>query len=312
MVRKISDRNKMTTGRGARRKATTKRVAPPGGAASVAPAKTAAPVKAVAPSPRAQAASKPVVAKPLVDKPLVEASKSVEASDNKLQTADPVVATPAMVEPPTVEPTRVEAIGCAEAAAPQPKETAPPPKTAKELPPSAASGTLAAKLAPATPASEKKELNIMATASTTPPKPEAAAEKVNSMISDLNGRAKAMFERTTKAGEELTEFTKGNMEAFATSAKTAAKGAESLGQEMVDYSKKRFETASETIKNLATVKTPTELFQIQSDYAKSSFDSAIAEASKLSEAWLKLAGDVIQPLSSRYALAADKIKSATL
>ena len=132
------------------------------------------------------------------------------------------------------------------------------------------------------------------------------------MIADFNDRAKTAFEKSTKAGEELTEFTKGNFEAFATSAKTAAKGAESLGQELADYGKKSFETASATMKSFATVKSPTELFQIQSDYAKSTFDSAVAEATKLSEAWLKLAGEVFQPISGRYALAAEKIKSATL
>ena len=132
------------------------------------------------------------------------------------------------------------------------------------------------------------------------------------MIANFNDSAKAAFEKSAKAGEELTEFTKGNMEAFAASAKTAAKGVESLGQEMAEYGKKSFETATATIKSLATVKTPTELFQIQSDYAKSSFDSAVAEASKLSEAWLKLAGDIFQPISSRYALAAEKVKSAKL
>ncbi|QTH24493.1 phasin family protein [Rhizorhabdus wittichii] len=149
-------------------------------------------------------------------------------------------------------------------------------------------------------------------ATTVPPQPKAAAEKVNIMISDFNDRAKAAFEKTAKAGEELGEFTKGNFEAFATSAKTAAKGAESLGQELADYGKKSFESASATIKSLAAVKTPTELFQIQSDYAKSAFDSAVAEASKLSEAWLKLAGEVVQPISSRYALAAEKFKSTAL
>lgn len=149
-------------------------------------------------------------------------------------------------------------------------------------------------------------------ATTAQPKPKAAAEKVTLMIAEFNDRAKAAFEKTAKAGEELTEFTKGNVEALAASAKTAAKGAESLGQEMADYGKKSFETATATFKSLAGVKTPTEAFQIQSDYAKSAFDSAVAEASKLSEAWLKLAGDVFQPISSRYALAAEKIKSASL
>jgi len=136
-----------------------------------------------------------------------------------------------------------------------------------------------------------------------------AAEKVQTMFADINVRAKAALEKTAKAGEEFTEFTKGNMEALAVSAKTAAKGAEALGQEMADYGKKSFESASATMKSLTAVKSPTEAFQIQSEYAKSAFDSAVSEASKFSEAWLKLAGEVFQPLSVRYALAAEKIKS---
>ena len=57
---------------------------------------------------------------------------------------------------------------------------------------------------------------------------------------------------------------------------------------------------------------PTELFQLQSEFAKASFDSLVAETSRVSESLLKVAGDVAQPISNRYALAAEKIKSASL
>ncbi|MBP8235654.1 MAG: TIGR01841 family phasin [Rhizorhabdus sp.] len=178
------------------------------------------------------------------------------------------------------------------------------------IPTPAVPSEAAAEPAPAASTPEKKGVSVMAT--TVQPKPKAAAEKVNMMMSDFNDRAKTAFAKTTKAGEEIAEFTKGNMEALATSAKTAAKGAEVLGQEMAEYGKKSFEAATATMKSMATVKTPTELFQLQSDYAKSAFDGAVAQASKLTESWLKLAGDVMQPLSSRAALAAEKIKSASL
>ena len=140
--------------------------------------------------------------------------------------------------------------------------------------------TAAAIVAPAVRSPEVRQ-KITKTRITVPSQPKAAAEKVTTMIADFNDRAKAAFEKGAKAGEKLTEFTKGNFEALATSAKTAAKGAETLSQELADYGKKNFETATATLKSLATVKTPTELFQIQSDYAKSSFDSAVADASKL-------------------------------
>ena len=88
--------------------------------------------------------------------------------------------------------------------------------------------------------------------------------------------------------------------------------AEDLGAEAAAYGKKSFETATGAFKSFAAVKSPTELFQLQSDYAKSSFDTLVAESSKLTESWVKLASDVIQPLSSRFAVAAEKVKSAAL
>ncbi|MFX7060050.1 phasin family protein, partial [Acinetobacter baumannii] len=64
------------------------------------------------------------------------------------------------------------------------------------------------------------------------------------------------------------------------------------------------------LKSFASVKSPTELFQLQSDYARSSFDALVAETSKTTEAMLKLAGEVFQPISNRFAVAAEKIKTA--
>lgn len=249
--------------------------------------------KAVLAVDRPKPSAKPIASKAasVATKVVVAAAK--DASVVKAASA-PVVVHPKRVEIASEKPVSSTVASVVEAVSPPVAPTAIP----------------AEKPAPAALPPEMKGVRVMAT--TIPSQPKAAAEKVKMMISDFNDRAKAAFEKSAKAGEELTEFTKGNMEALAASAKTAAKGAETLGQEMADYGKKSFESASATMKSLATVKTPTEMFQIQSDFAKSSFDSAIAEASKLSEAWLKLAGDVIQPLSSRYALAAEKFKSAAL
>ena len=142
--------------------------------------------------------------------------------------------------------------------------------------------------------------------------PKFSADKVQAIFGDLNERAKTAFEKSAKFGEELTDLTKGNVEAIVASARVAAKAGESLGQEAADYGKKHFEAASAAFKSFATVKSPTELFQLQSEFAKASFDSIVSEASRVSESLLKVAGDVAQPISNRYALAAEKIKSVAL
>ena len=67
---------------------------------------------------------------------------------------------------------------------------------------------------------------------------------------------------------------------------------------------------SAALKTFASAKTPTEFFQLQSDFARSAFDQLIAETSKNSETLLKVAGDVFQPISNRFAVAAEKFKAA--
>lgn len=133
---------------------------------------------------------------------------------------------------------------------------------------------------------------------------------VPAFFTDFNDRAKAAYEKGTKSFEEMNDFAKGNIEAIVESSKIAAKGFETLGQDAADYSRKSFETATTAFKGFASVKTPTELFKLQSDFAKSAFDSLVAETSKNTEAMIKLAGEVAQPISNRVAVAVEKVKVA--
>jgi phasin family protein len=137
-----------------------------------------------------------------------------------------------------------------------------------------------------------------------------ATERGQALFGDMNARAKAALEKSTKLVEELNEFNKGNIEAVVESTKVAAKGAEALGQQAAESARKNFEKTSAALKSFASVKSPTELFQLQSEFARSSFDSFVSESSKNTEAFLKLAGDMFQPLSNRIAVAAEKIKTA--
>ncbi|WP_303758848.1 phasin family protein [Sphingobium yanoikuyae] len=138
---------------------------------------------------------------------------------------------------------------------------------------------------------------------------EDTKAKMETAYADLNEKAKAGVEKSTKAMEELSDIAKGNVEALVESGKIAAKGFETLGQEAVDYSRKSFEKATASIKSFSTAKTPTEFFQLQSQFLSSSFDEFTKEAAKSSEAFMKLAGDISQPLTARVTLVTDKVKS---
>ncbi len=138
---------------------------------------------------------------------------------------------------------------------------------------------------------------------------EDAKVRLQSMVGDFNDKAKAAAEKSSKAVEELSEITKGNMEALVESSKIAAKGVESMGQSAAEYGRASFEKTSATLKSFASVKSPVEFFQLQSAMMTSAFDAMASETAKTSEAFLKLAGEIAQPISNRAAIVSDKLKA---
>lgn len=250
-------------------------------------AKAAAPAPKPAPLPTPA----PVVAK--VEVAVPKPAPKIEASPKTVEAPVPAKADAA--------PTAAPQPAVAKAAVPDPAPAAPAPAPVTPPPPPVATSSSAP--------SSKGPL-FMATTAAEAAKP--VTQRFQAMFGDANERTKAALEKGTKLAEELTELTKGNVEAIVASGRVAAKGAEALTQEAAEYGKKSFETATGALRSFAAAKSPVEFIQLQNEFAKSSFDSAIAEASKLSETWVKLAGDMFQPLSSRFAVAAEKIKATSL
>lgn len=136
-----------------------------------------------------------------------------------------------------------------------------------------------------------------------------AADQFKAVFGDVNERAKAAMEKSAKLAEELADLTRGNVEAFVASSKAAAKGVETIGQEAAEYGRRSFEEASAAFKGFADVKSATDFFKLQSDFARSAFDSMVAENAKLSETMIKVAGEVAEPITSRYSVAAERVKN---
>ncbi len=135
------------------------------------------------------------------------------------------------------------------------------------------------------------------------------ADRLQAVFGDVNERARTQIERNTRIAEEMTELSKGNVEAMVASTKIVAKGLETVGQEVAEFSRKSFEDASAALKSFTEVKSATDFFRLQSDFARTSFDGFVSESSKLSETMIKLAGDVAEPLASRYSVAAERVKA---
>lgn len=162
----------------------------------------------------------------------------------------------------------------------------------------------AAPAAPEPTITELKE-KIMATAKTTDftmPMTEA--------MSEVQARTKAAFEKSTELASEMTEFSKGNVEAFVESGKVLAGGMQDLGKTYVDEAKTAYEAMTADMKEMASVKSPTELLQLQAKLARRNFDTMFAYGSKNGEAMMKLVNEAFAPISGRMSVAAEKISKA--
>lgn len=128
-------------------------------------------------------------------------------------------------------------------------------------------------------------------------------EKFQSSFKDASEKAKAAF-------GDMGTFAKGNVEAMVESSKILATGLQEMGKGYVAESKSAMETLTAELKELTTVKSPTEFFEKQSALLRKQFDAAVATSSKNSEAMLKLATEAFQPISTRVSLAVEKMKQA--
>ncbi len=129
------------------------------------------------------------------------------------------------------------------------------------------------------------------------------------LFADANERSQEMVKRSQKVAEELADLARANVEAVVEAGRVAAEGARSIGQDVVASNRDGVEQAEDAIRSLAEAKSPTEYLQLQSEFARASFDRAVAEASKLTESLVKLAGEAFQPLSNRATANAERFNT---
>ena len=133
------------------------------------------------------------------------------------------------------------------------------------------------------------------------------ADKFQTLFADAGERSQEIVRKSQKAAEQLAEIAKANVEALTEAGRIAATGARTIGQDAIASGREGIEQASAAVKTLAEAKSPTEFFQLQSELVRASFDRAVAEGSKLTEQLVKLAGEAVQPLSTRASLNAERI-----
>jgi hypothetical protein len=99
--------------------------------------------------------------------------------------------------------------------------------------------------------------------------------------------------------DEMQQFGKDNLDASMRSFGAFSKSAQAIAVELADYSKKVFEHGTAATEKLIGAKSLEKAFEVQSDFVKSSYESFVAEATKLGELYTDLAKEAYKPFESQ-------------
>ena len=136
---------------------------------------------------------------------------------------------------------------------------------------------------------------------------EQIADKTKEVASDMQNRMSSAYQKSTEMTSEAVEFQKGNVEAMVESSRILVSGMQDMGRTYVEEARTAAEAMQDDVRKMAAIKSPTELFQLQGEIARRSFDAMVATASKNTEAMIKLTNEAFAPMSNRMSLAAEKV-----
>ncbi|MCD1264681.1 phasin family protein [Shinella sumterensis] len=110
--------------------------------------------------------------------------------------------------------------------------------------------------------------------------------------------------------DEASKKNKEAMDTFVKSYTTVAQGWQAIATEAADYSKKSFENGLAHFEKLSGVKSIETAVELQSAFVKSSYESFVAEATKIGELYADLAKGAYKPYEAPVAKATAAAKSA--
>ncbi len=101
------------------------------------------------------------------------------------------------------------------------------------------------------------------------------------------------FENVSKLNKE---FVDGAMKGAA----VWTNGFQTLAAETADYAKVSMESGTAAFEKIAAAKTPEKAMEMQAEYAKSTFEGFVAQATKVGEIYTDMAKDAYKPFESLF------------
>jgi phasin family protein len=101
--------------------------------------------------------------------------------------------------------------------------------------------------------------------------------------------------------EMMQKYGKSQVEALTTASSTFTKGLQQIAEEAAGFSKKHFETSSAALQELFGAKTVEKAIEIQTRFAKTSFESLVAQSTKVGELYTSLVTEALKPAEQIFA-----------
>ena len=138
---------------------------------------------------------------------------------------------------------------------------------------------------------------------------KAATKQVEEFTAEAKKSMEEGVTKMTQGFEEASKFGQDNVEALVATSKIVAKATEDMNAEIAAFSKKSYEDGLAAAKEITAAKSVSEFFEMQTAFAKSSFETFVSEATKLNEMYSVAAKDAFAPLNDRFEAAAAKVKT---
>lgn len=100
---------------------------------------------------------------------------------------------------------------------------------------------------------------------------------------------------------EFQQYGKDQFDATLKAANEATSKFQAIATAFGDYSKKSFEESTALFEKLSAVKSLDKAIEVQTEYAKSSYETFVAESKKIGELYTDLAKDAYKPFESYIA-----------
>jgi phasin family protein len=117
---------------------------------------------------------------------------------------------------------------------------------------------------------------------------------------------KANMDKAIKSAEELVSFSQGNLEAVVKSGQIWAAGVQDFSKFFAAAAQAQMDETMATFKAFTSVKSLKEAIDLQQAAARSAVEKAVTEASKITDASVKLTEQALAPIAARVTLAVEK------